>query len=218
LEKDVRHISQIQNLVQFQNFIKLCAGRIGQVVDYSALSNEIGVSANTIKNWMSVLEASYIIFRLTPYFENFGKRIIKAPKLYFTDVGLATYLLDIENPKQLARDPLRGFLIENMCILELLKYRTNLALEPHLYYYRDSHQNEVDLIVKQGNKLIPIEIKSAQTFDKSFLKGLNYFRALAGDRVEKGYLIYTGEKSQSIQGFDLLHYKDITTIYGESEC
>lgn len=215
LEKDVRQISQIQNLMQFQNFIKLCAGRIGQILDYSALSNEVGVSANTIKNWISILEASYIVFRLKPYFENFGKRIIKSPKLYFTDVGLATYLLDIENPRQLARDPVRGFLVENLCILELLKYRNNRALEPNLYFFRDSHQNEVDLIVKQGHDLIPIEIKSSQTFNKSFLKGLNYFKELTKDRVPKGYVVYTGNQSQEVGEFTLLDYKDICSIYAD---
>ncbi len=213
LEKDVRQISQIQNLMQFQKFIKLCAGRIGQIIDYSSFSNEIGVSANTIKNWISVLEASYIIFRLKPYFENFGKRIIKSPKLYFTDIGLATYLLDIENPKQLSRDPLRGFLIENLCILELLKYRNNRTLEPNLYFFRDSHQNEVDLIIKHGHELIPIEIKSAQTFNKVFLKGINYFRSLASERVTKGYLIYTGDKAQMVDGFELINYKNTSNIY-----
>lgn len=217
LEKDVRQITHIQNLMQFQNFIKLCAGRIGQIIDYSAFSNEIGVSANTIKNWISVLEASYIIFRLRPYFENFGKRIIKSSKLYFTDIGLATYLLDIENPKQLSRDPLRGFLVENMCVLELLKYRNNQALDPNLYFFRDSHQNEVDLIIKQGHELIPIEIKSSQTFNKTFLKGLHYFKSIATDRVKKGYLIYTGEKTQTIEGFELLHYKDTAKIYADVE-
>lgn len=217
LEKDVRQISQIQNLILFQNFIKLCAGRIGQIIDYVSFSNEIGVSANTIKNWLSILEASYIVFRLRPYFENFGKRIIKSPKLYFTDIGLATYLLDIENPKQLARDPQRGFLIENMCILELLKYRNNRALDPNLYYFRDSHQNEVDLIIKYGHNLVPIEIKSAQTFNKDFLKGLNYFRAIAGNRVNEGYLIYTGDKTQKIDGFELIQYKNTSKIYSDLE-
>lgn len=217
LEKDVRQITQIQNLILFQNFIKLCAGRIGQIIDYSALSNEIGVSANTIKNWISVLEASYIIFRLRPYFENFGKRIIKSPKLYFTDVGLAAYLLDIENPKQISRDPLRGFLVENLCILELLKYRNNRGLEPNLYFFRDSHKNEIDLIIKYGHELIPIEIKAAKTFNKDFLKGLNYFRTLAGNRANKGYLIYTGDISQTVDGFDLLHYKNIAMIYTQLE-
>lgn len=217
LEKDVRQISQIQNLIQFQNFLKLCAGRIGQVLDYTALSNEIGVSANTIKNWISILEASYIVFRLKPYFENFGKRVIKSPKLYFTDVGLATYLLDIENPKQLSRDPLRGFLIENLGILELLKYRHNRGLDPNVYYFRDSHQNEVDVVIKQGHNLIPIEIKSSQTYHPSFMKGLKYFKSLVPERVNQGYLVYAGDKSQRIDGFELVQLKNTADIYSALE-
>jgi len=213
LEKDIRQLSHVQNLISFQSFLKLCAGRIGQVIDYTMLANEIGVSSNTIKQWMSILEASYIIVRLIPYFENFGKRIIKSPKLYFTDVGLATYLLGIESPKQLARDPLRGFLIENLCIVELIKYRMNKALDPNLYFFRDSHQNEVDVVIKQGHDLIPIEIKSAQTFNPHFLKGLRYFKNLIGERVKNGYLVYTGNNTQTIDGFSLINYKDLVSIY-----
>ena len=163
LEKDVRVLSNIKDLTPFQNFLKLCAGRIGQILDYASLGNDLGLSGNTIKHWLSILEASYIIFRLRPYFENFGKRMIKSPKLYFTDVGLATCLLDIEEPEQLARDPMRGYLVENLVILELMKYRHNHGLDPNFYYYRDNHKNEVDVIIKQANQLIPIEIKSSKT-------------------------------------------------------
>lgn len=215
LEKDVRQISQIQNLMQFQNCMKLCAGRIGQILDYASLSNEVGVSANTIKSWISVLEASYIVIRLKPYFENFGKRIIKSPKLYFTDVGLAAYLLDIQNPSHVARDPLRGYLIENLSVMELCKYRNNRGLDPNIYYYRDSQKNEVDVIIKQGHQLIPVEIKSAQTFDRSFLKGINYFKKLAGDRVDQSYLVYSGDITQTVSGTQLLNYKNISRIYEE---
>jgi predicted AAA+ superfamily ATPase len=215
LEKDVRQISDIHNLMLFQNFMKLCAGRIGQLIDYASLSNQVGVSANTIKNWMSVLEASYIIIRLKPYFENFGKRIIKSPKLYFTDVGLAAYLLDIQNTTHVARDPLRGYLIENLSVMELCKYRHNRGLDPNIYFYRDSQQNEVDVIIKQGHLLTPVEIKSAHTFDKSFLKGIKYFRHLVPDRINKSYLIYSGDIKQTVSGVQLLNYRDITSIYGD---
>lgn len=215
LEKDVRQISQIQNLMLFQNFMKLCAGRIGQIIDYATLANEVGVSANTIKNWISVLEASYILIRLKPYFENFGKRIIKSPKLYFTDVGLAAYLLDIQTPAQVARDPLRGYLMENLSIMELYKYRHNRGLDPNVYYYRDSQKNEVDIIIKHGHMLTPVEIKSAQTFNASFLKGIKYFQNLAKDRVDRGYLVYSGNMTQSIHNIQLLNYKNISRIYEE---
>ncbi|MDQ2994086.1 MAG: ATP-binding protein [Pseudomonadota bacterium] len=217
LEKDVQQISNIQNLILFQNFMKLCAGRIGQLIDYASLSNEIGVSTNTIKNWISVLEASYIIIRLKPYFENFGKRIIKSPKLYFTDVGLAAYLLDIQNAAQVSRDPLRGFLIENLSIMELCKYRHNRGMDPNMYFFRDSRQNEVDVLIKHGNILIPVEIKSAQTFDRSFLKGIQYFKNLVPDRIKKSYLVYSGNIKQFVADVQLINYREISSIYTEME-
>lgn len=216
IEKDVRQISEIKNLVQFQTFIKLCAGRIGQILDYTSLGNAIGVSNNTVKHWLSVLEASYIVFRLQPYFENFGKRLIKSPKLYFTDVGLAAYLLGIETPQQISRDPLRGQLVENLVIMEMLKYCYNRGVDPNIYYFRDSHQNEVDVIIKRGNQLIPVEIKSAKTFTKSFLKGLRYYKELVGDRAPEAYLIYAGDQSQVVAGIKLLHYSDSFQVFGES--
>lgn len=215
LEKDVRTLSDIKNILQFQTFLKLCAGRIGQIFDYASVSNDLGVSAHTVKHWLSILEASYIVVRLKPYFENFGKRLIKSPKLYFTDVGLACYLLDIENETHIARDPLRGSLIENLVILELMKYRYNRGLEPNLYFYRDSQKNEIDVIIKQGHELIPIEIKAAKTFNSDFLKGLKFLKKLVSTRVHKGYVIYTGEQQQGIEDFQLLNYKNATDVFAD---
>ncbi|MCB1118513.1 MAG: ATP-binding protein [Chlamydiia bacterium] len=213
LEKDVRRISEIKNLIQFQSCLKLSAGRIGQILEYSSLGNDLGVSVHTVKHWLGVLEASYIVFRLKPYFENFGKRIVKSPKLFFTDVGLASYLLDIEQMSQVTRDPLRGNLFENLVILELVKYRYNCGLEPNLYFYRDSRQNEVDVIIKSGNELIPVEIKSAKTFNTDFLKGLRYFRKLVPERTTRGYVIYAGDQEQMVDGFQLLNYRNVTKIF-----
>lgn len=208
VERDVRQLIHIKNLSLFQKFIKLCAGRIGQIVDFSNLANEVGVSHHTIKEWLSILEASFVIFQLQPYFENFGKRLIKSPKLYFTDLGLATYLLDIENITQLKRDPLRGHLVENLVILELMKTRLNKGLDPKLYFYRDHHQNEVDVIYKTSNQLVPIEIKSSETFHPEFLKGIQYFQNLSKGRGEKGFLIYAGDKSMKVAGISILNYKN----------
>ena len=188
-------------------FVKICAGRIGQIINLAEIGGEIGVSSHTVKEWISILEASFIIFRLQPYFENFGKRIIKSPKLFFTDVGLAVYLLGIENPAQLARDPLRGHLVENLVLLELVKWRLNHGLDPQLYYYRDVQKNEVDILFKEGHVLIPIEVKSAQTYNSSFLKNLLFFQKLVKDRAPKGYLIYAGELEQKIHDIELLHYQ-----------
>ncbi len=215
IERDVRQLIQLKDLLLFQQFIKLCAGRVGQVTHFQNLSNELGVSGHTIKNWISILEASFIIFQLPPYFENLGKRTLKSPKLYFTDVGLASYLLDIDSTKQIQRDPLRGHLVENLFILEMMKYRLNRVLDPRLYYYRDNHQHEVDVIFKQGHELIPIEIKSAQTFHPSFLKTLNYFQKLVPNRCSRGFLIYAGEQEQTIEQWHILHYAHLDKIFEE---
>lgn len=207
IERDVRQILHVRDLKLFQHFIKLCAGRIGSILNKDSLGNELGVSAQTINQWLSVLEASFICFQLTPYFENFGKRIIKSPKLYFTDVGFAAYLLGIENSEQISLDPLRGFLVENLIVLELVKTRLNQGLEPQLYFYRDHHQNEVDLIFKQSNELIPIEIKSSQTYHSDFLKGIRYYENVASPRVKKGYLIYGGGHEQQVGNVTILNFK-----------
>lgn len=212
VERDVRHLLNIKDLSLFQQFLKLCAGRIGQVFNSNALSNEIGVSHHTILNWLSILEASFLVFRLQPYFENFGKRIIKSPKLYFTDVGLASYLLDITSVEQVTRDPLRGNLVENLIISEFYKEQFNQGREPSFYYYRDSNQNEVDMIIKFGNELIPIEIKPARTFNISFLKGLKYFSQVAQSRYVRGYLVYAGDQEQAVDSFYIFNFKRVGDI------
>lgn len=207
-EKDLRKILEIKNLRLFQKFLKLCAGRIGQIFNKENLANEVGVSAKTINNWISILEASHLIFLLPPYFENFNKRIIKSPKLYFTDVGLASFLLGIENISQIERDPLRGFLFENLIILELIKYRYNRGLDHNLYFYRDSQKNEIDVLFKKGHNLIPIEIKSAKTFNKSFLKNLLFFKKLTTTRCLKPSLIYSGKEEQMIEKVKLINFNN----------
>jgi len=198
VERDVRQLINLKELSMFQRFIKLCASRIGQLFNASNISNELGVSTTTIHHWLSILEASFLIYRLQPYFENFGKRIIKSSKIYFTDVGLASYCLDIHTPEQLARDPLRGNLVENFIVLEIIKHHVNQGLEPNCYFYRDSNQHEVDLLIKNGHELIPIEIKASKTFHPDFLKGLRYFKEIAHDRCPFGFLIYAGDREQTI--------------------
>jgi predicted AAA+ superfamily ATPase len=164
VERDVRALINLKDLSRFQQFMILLAGRIGQVINYSSLSNDIGVSATTIKNWLSVLKASYVVFELPPFFENIRKRVVKSPKIYFTDTGLASFLLGIRTASQAARDPLRGGLYENLIILEILKSRYNRGIRPELYFFRDSHGNEVDLLIREERKLLPVEIKSSATF------------------------------------------------------
>lgn len=204
VERDVRQILQVKDIILFERFIKLLAGRIGQLVNYASLAADVGVSAVTIREWISVLEATYIIVRLEPYFENFGKRVIKSPKIYFLDTGLACYLLGIDTVEQLIKDSFYGNLFENWIILELMKASYNQAKDPHIYFYRDVTGKEVDLLIQQGSRLIPVEIKSNKTFSPSFLTGLKYFHSQAAKRVKDGAVIYGGEKKQKIDNFQLL--------------
>lgn len=207
VERDLRQLVNIKDLAQFERFVRICAGRVGQMLNMEEIGGEVGISSHTVKQWISILEASFILFRLQPYFDNFGKRIVKSSKLFFIDVGLATYLLGIENPLQVSRDPLRGHLVENLVILELMKWRLNEGLDPQLYYYRDAQKNEVDVIFKKGTELIPIEIKSSKTYNAEFLKKLHFFLKLAKERAPKGYLIYAGDQTQTVQGIHLLNFR-----------
>ncbi len=202
-------MSNIQNLHQFQLFIRLCAGRIGQLFNASALCNEIGVSVHTIKNWLSILEASFIVFVLHPWHSNLNKRIVKTPKIFFYDVGLASYLLGIENETHVATHPLRGALFENMVVLELLKKRYNNGLDSNFYFYRDNHGNEVDLVQEQGHYLNLFEIKSSMTFHPDFLKGLNYLKNLIPDRIKESHLIYSGEDDFTVQNHKVVNFQRI---------
>jgi len=206
IERDVRQMLNIRSLSLFQQFIKLCATRVGQLFNANNLANELGLSSQTVGQWLSILEASFVIFRLQPYFENLGKRIIKSPKLYFTDVGLATYCLDITKQEQLARDPLRGSLAENFIVSEIIKYRLNQCLSPSAYFYRDSNQNEVDLLIKEGHFLLPIEIKASKTFHPTFLKGIQRFQTMVPKRYKPGYVIYAGTQEQVIQGIRVMNF------------
>ncbi len=212
IERDVRQLINLKDFVKFEKFVRLCAGRVGQLLNQSNLANEVGVSAVTIAEWISVLEASYIVYRLPPYYENFGKRLIKSPKLYFIDTGLAAWLLGIENVKQLSRDPLRGALFENLIIIEALKSHLNLGKDPRIFFFRDSHGNEVDLIIQFARQLKPYEIKSSQTWHDSFLKGLFYFNQLVGERGEKGCIIYAGNSSRNNDSYTLLPYTDLKSF------
>lgn len=205
IERDVRSLVNVKDLSAFQQFMTICASRIGQLINYDDMASAVGVSNNTIKSWLSILEASFIVRRLQPYHANIGKRLTKTPKLYFIEPGLAAYLLGIESVEHVSRDPLRGQLFENMVILELIKARYNQGLDPNLFFYRDQ-QHEIDAVYKQANQLIPIEIKSSQTFNKQFLKGIDYFSQVFAEQCRQGYLIYAGQQSQSIGWRHLLNY------------
>jgi hypothetical protein len=200
VERDVRALINLKDLRRFQQFLTLLAGRVGQIVNFTSLGNDVGVSSTAIKNWISVLTASYVIFELPPYFENVGKRVVRSPKIYFADTGLIASLLGISTADHAARDPLRGSLYENLVILEILKRRLNAGLHTNLFFYRDTNGNEVDLVIRHGRKLIPVEIKSAATFAADFTKGVDRFREALGARVAPGYVAYNGAESMTFKG------------------
>lgn len=212
VERDLRQLIQVKDLLQFERFVQILAGRVAQILNMEEIGGEIGISSHTVKEWISILEASFIIFRLPPYFENFGKRIIKSPKLYFNDVGLAAYLLGIQNVTQLTRDPLRGKLFENVVILELKKHRLNQGLDPFLFYYRDVQKNEVDVIYKKGHELVPIEIKSSKTYHPEFTEKLHFFQDLVKTRAPKAFIIYAGDIEQQIKATQVLNFKHATQV------
>jgi predicted AAA+ superfamily ATPase len=193
IERDVRQLMNVKDMTKFQTFIRLCAGRVGTEFNASTLSNEIGISVPTVNEWLSVLEASYIIFRLPPFYRNIGKRLVKTPKIYFCDTGLVCFLLGIENEKQLATHPLRGAIFENLVVLEFFKDRFNKGKLSNLFYYRDKSQREVDIVQEQGNNLYAYEIKSSEVFHATFLNNLNYLKNLLGNNLVSAQLIYDGD-------------------------
>lgn len=215
LERDVRDLLQVKDMMQFQTFLRLCAGRVGNLFNASELSNEVGISANTVKSWLSVLQASYIITLLPPYFENSTKRLTKTPKLYFTDTGLACYLLGIETPQQLSRDRKRGNLFENFIVSEVLKRRYNKGKESNLFFYRDGHQNEVDLLRKHGDRFDAIEIKSSQTYHVDFEKGLKVISKAFPGRIDSRTIVYSGTFENTAGDIKLVNYKNIEKVVND---
>ena len=175
VERDVRQILQVRDLGQFEQFIFYLAGRTGQLLNYESMANDLGVTGKTLKQWVSVLEASFVIFRLLPYHRNFGKRLVKSAKLYFTDTGFLCHLLGIDRPEKVTRDPLLGALFENLVVAEAMKARLNRGLRPHLWFFRDNNGNEVDLLFQDGAELLPVEIKASRTWNKRFFERNTFF-------------------------------------------
>lgn len=212
LERDVRQLINVRDLTTFQRFLRMCAAHTGQLVNHSALANDCGISHNTAGAWLSILEASYIVFRLQPHHRNFRKRLVKTPKLYFCDTGLASWLLGIQDSAQIAVHPLRGALFETWVIGELLKGRHNRGLAPNLYFWRDSAGHEVDVLVERGIHLDPIEIKSGQTITNDFFIGLRRWVDLAGSEAGKPRLIYGGTERQDRTVADVVPWRDVGTV------
>lgn len=212
LEKDVRDLLNVQNQMQFMRFMKLCAARIGSIFNASELASEVGVDVKTIIRWLSVLQASYIVTILPPYYENISKRLVKSPKIYFNDTGLACYLLDIESPKQLDRDKMRGALFENMIVMEIIKHRYNQGKEGGVFFYRDSNQNEVDILLKQDGEITALEIKSSMTYNTSFEKTLKQLPDWIKTPVVKKAVIYSGDYENRVADIKLLNYDNLEMV------
>lgn len=212
LERDVRQIVTVRSLSLFQKFLKICAGRIGQILNLSTIGNDLGLSHTTAREWLSVLEASYIVYLLPSYYRNFNKRLTKAPKLYFYDTGLAAYLLGIEKPSQCSRDPLRGALFENLVVMEILKSFWNEGKNAPLYFFRDNVGNEVDLLIEKTRKIIGLEIKAGETLNLDWFKGLDYLKKVMGKDVVARYLIYGGSARGMCRDVAAISYKNLSEI------
>ncbi|MDZ7765248.1 MAG: DUF4143 domain-containing protein [Melioribacteraceae bacterium] len=211
VERDVRLIKNITNFSAFEKFIKLCAGRCGQLLNMHNLAIETGVDAKTIASWIGILEMSYIVFRLYPHHKNFNKRIVKMPKIYFYDTGLAASLLGIESADQLVLHPFRGSFFENLIIVELLKQRFNRGLKSNLSFWRDNVGHEVDLLMQNGDTLTPVEIKAGQTVTSDYFKGLEFW-----EKINPGsnrFIVYAGyNKQKRSKGIEILPFYSITGL------
>ncbi|WP_275099665.1 ATP-binding protein [Sedimenticola hydrogenitrophicus] len=210
IERDVRQVLNIQDLSTFQRFLRLCAGRTGQLLNLSTLAGESGIAASTARAWMSVLEASDLVFLLPPYHRNFGKRLVKSPKLYFVDVGLACWLLGIRDADVLRLHPLRGALFETLVVSEFLKDRHNQGLPPDLYFWRDNNGVEADLLFERQGKLQTVEIKSGQTITGDYIQAGRKSARFAGDEALTPWLIYGGEEEYLRSGVQVISWKKIT--------
>ena len=217
LERDIVQIAAVHDLIRFEKFMRLLAGRVGQLVNNSTLATEVGVSSTTIGSWLSILEASHVIYTLKPWFKNRNSQVVKTPKIYFCDTGLVSYLLGIETPEQMIRDPLLGNIFENFVVIEALKTRLNLGLEPNLYFFRNSNGLEIDLILLEQNKLKLFEIKSGKSLNDEFCRNMKNFSAkynedIASDST-KGTVIYSGETYESYKDFGFYNFSNIPQLF-----
>ena len=205
VERDIRQLVNIRNLSEFELFVRLLAARVGQVVNLSAMAGEVGVSSTTLREWLTLLEASYIVFTLHPYYKNFGKRLTKTPKIYFTEPGLVASLLGIETPAQMGRDPLVGNIFENLVVLEALKCRFNAGRRSNLYFFRDTKGFEIDLILDEQRLPRPVEIKSTHTYDSNLTRNVRQFESMIPDALMP-HLVYAGTPMGCVQGVKVESY------------
>ncbi len=208
LERDVRDLTSVRDLITFQRFLRLCAARTGQLLNLSSLATDCGISQSTATAWLSILEASYIVFRLTPHFANFGKRLVKTPKLYFHDTGVASFLLGIQTPEQLATHPTRAALFETMVVAEYQRARWNRGEVANLYFWRDSSGIEVDLLLDEAGLLRPVEIKSGQTIAGDMFKGLKKWQTLSASPAEPS-LLFGGDGTYLRSGVRVIGWREM---------
>jgi len=209
VERDVRQMIGIKDLTAFQRFVRMSAARTGQLLNLSSLANDCGIKHNTARSWMSVLEASYIVFLLKPHHANFGKRLVRAPKIYFYDAGMAAWLSGISSVDQMAYHPLRGPLFENFIVSELLKSKFNMGQSANLYFWRDNVGNEIDVLVEKSDSLVPIEIKSGQTVTKDYFSYLGKWLSIAGNSADQPYVVYGGDESLRRENIRILSWRDL---------
>ncbi len=210
IERDLRQLINVKDLSVFQRFVKMCAARTGQLLNLSSLAADCGITHNTASSWISVLEASYIVFLLKPHYRNFNKRLVKTPKLYFCDTGFAAWLLGIRDPDQLSFHAQRGALFETLVATEFLKARFNQGMQSNLYFWRDSKGLEIDLVLEEGEALKPVEIKSGQTYVPEFLTNLEKWRELSGRPDLPAMLVYGGEKEMTMRKIKVLPWKKLS--------
>lgn len=213
VERDIRQLIAIKDLSLFIKFIKLCAGRIGQLLNLTSLGNDVGISHTTARSWLTLLEASFIVYQLQPWYVNLSKRQIKSSKLYFYDVGLASYLLGIENKQHLYHHPLKGNLFENLIVMEALKHRYHHGLRSNIYFWRDTKGNEVDLLIEKGNHIYPIEIKAGATIHSDFFKGLKKFSNKVRQSNIQSTVVYGGLDSQHRSMASIYNYQEFTSEF-----
>lgn len=212
LERDVRQLINVQDLGTFQRFLRMCAARTGQLLNLTGLATDAGITQNTAKAWISVLEASYMIHRLPPYHRNFNKRLVKTPKLYFLDPGLACWLLGIQTADQLITHPQRGPLFETWVVSELLKARFNRALGANVSFWRDRGGHEVDVLLERGDVVLPVEVKSGQTVTPEFFTRLRRWLEIAGAAAGRPWIVYGGDRGQSRQEAEVLPWREIRSL------
>ncbi len=207
IERDVRQIKNIGDLSTFQKFLQLLAGRVGQLVNFSSLANDVGVNYKTIESWLSILEASYVVYTLQPYYENYGKRVIKSPKVYFYDVGLLCHLLKINSVHELESHFAYGQIFENFVITEMIKTNFNLRKNEQVYFWRDSNSNEIDAVIDSGENKHGVEIKAGSTFNIDMLKGLSQWQSLNPSKNTPTHLVYNGEQEQKVRDHQVVNWK-----------